>query len=359
MSDAPLTPAPYWQRPEARARRNARERAARVKPDPGAAIAPWRWRRPRLAPPPRADAGEGPPGLDWWAALEALEGAYAASTLHELKSDVRLFHGWCQKRGCGFLPAAPADVAGFVDWGFARWARRSVQRRLAAIRKLHLLLGLADPTRALGVRVAWRRGCRQNAVRSRQAIGVTQSLRDRLLAACPDDLIGLRDRALIRVGYDTLCRRAELINLRLEDVTWLPDGTAKVRIRQSKTDPYGVGQTAYISADGRRTLEAWLTRAGLAGGPIFRPVLQSHVGRRALDPRAVNQALALAARRAGLPPALARGLTGHSLRVGAAQDLAAAGKSLLQIMRAGRWSNISVVAGYVRQAEVNVWADGG
>ena len=47
--------------------------------------------------------------------------------------------------------------------------------------------------------------------------------------------------------------------------------------------------------------------------------------------------------------------SGHSMRVGAAQDLMAAGRSLLQIMSAGGWTSVNVVGRYVRDADVNVW----
>lgn len=58
-----------------------------------------------------------------------------------------------------------------------------------------------------------RRALRTKPRRQKQAHGLTRELRHKLLAACPKDLLGLRNHALIAVGYDTLCRRAELVSL--------------------------------------------------------------------------------------------------------------------------------------------------
>ena len=48
--------------------------------------------------------------------------------------------------------------------------------------------------------------------------------------------------------------------------------------------------------------------------------------------------------------------SGHSLRVGAAQDLLCAGHDTAAIMRAGGWKSINVLARYFEYAEHNVWA---
>lgn len=324
------------------------------------AIPPWVWRRKPCARPAvwggvMVEAPKDSP-LNWWGALEALRGAYADKTVHENQADFISFDRWCRERNDIALPANAATVAAYVAHGFDVWSPRTVERRAAVIRKVHRLLDCPDPTRMTEVQLAFRRGYRAKGRRARQALGLTDGLRERLLAACPPhSLLGLRDRALIQVGYDTLCRRSELINLRVEDVTYLAEGGAKVLIRKAKTDPYGLGCFAYISARGATELAAWLARAGLGGGPIFRPVYGETVAGRALHPRVVNRVLQGAAERSGLPAEVVRGLSGHSLRVGAAQDLAVAGKSVLQIMRAGRWTSVEVVGAYVRKADVNVW----
>ena len=50
-----------------------------------------------------------------------------------------------------------------------------------------------------------------------------------------------------------------------------------------------------------------------------------------------------------------RAFSGHSLRVGAAQDLLCAGFDTAAIMRAGGWKSINVLGRYLEFAEHNVW----
>lgn len=64
------------------------------------------------------------------------------------------------------------------------------------------------------------------------------------------------------------------------------------------------------------------------------------------DPRVSGHIVKSAARRAGLTDE-AKHLSGHSMRVGAAQDLLREGRSILQIMKAGGWKSPEVVARYV------------
>lgn len=305
------------------------------------------------APKPDHDDPADPP---WVAAVRALRGAYAPKTISECLKLFRAFEAWCAAEGRSALPADAETVAAYVAAIFPRMATSSVKTRLAFIRKVHQLMRCPDPTRAFEVKTAFRRGLRAYGAPQKQAVGMSADIRDRLRAACPDTLLGLRDRAMISLGYDTLCRRFELVGLRAEDLTVLPDGTASIRVRRTKGSQVEGAQVAYISRQGLADLCAWLSAAGIARGVILRPVYGRVAADREMAPRAVNRCLELAAAAASLEPDLAARLTGHSMRVGAAQDLAIAGRTLLQIMRAGRWSSLEAVAQYARAAKVNVWS---
>jgi site-specific recombinase XerD len=294
--------------------------------------------------------------LEWRAAIERLDGAYADRTLKSYRSDFAIFEAWCVVSDLVALPASPEVVAAFVAADAATSAASTLKRRLCAIRKVHRLLRLPIPVDDEEVAIALRRAMRSKRRRPKQALGLTAPMRDKLIAACPDTLLGLRDRAMIAVGYDTLCRRSELVNLLIEDVTRLPAGDAKILVRRAKNDPFGDGRWAYLSATATRHLEKWLQAAGFTAGPIFRPVICGHVQPGSLQPLVVNRMLKAAAARADLPATTSDGLSGHSMRVGAAQDLMAAGRGLLQIMTAGGWTSVNVVGRYVREADLNVWA---
>lgn len=293
----------------------------------------------------------------WLSVLTALDGAYAPVTIAEHIKNFGMFARWCNEHGKSPAPATVDTVSDHVSEVFQHCGKRHVQARMATIRRVHILLGLPDPTRTLAVELAYRRGLRRHGLPSRQARGLTTSLRDRLLAVCPGTILGLRDRAMISVGYDTLCRRSELVGLRIEDVTRLADGSASVLVRRSKTDPFGRGGVAYMSRHAVSDLDAWLAGAELSAGPILRPIFKTVAGPRPLHPRTVNRRIRELATMAGIEAAVVERLTSHSFRVGAAQDLAASGRTLMEIMRAGRWQNVDAVAHYVREAPINVWAE--
>jgi integrase len=301
------------------------------------------------------EIGAGTP--PWAAGLARLRGAYAECTLRTAAREFAVFEAWCQARGARALPAGPETVAAWVDEIFPRYRTRTVQAKLECIRYVHFGNRAADPTPSEAVRLAFRRGLRTYGRPQRQAPPLTADLVQRLLAACPaTSPLGRRDRVLLQLGYDTLCRRSELAALRLDDLERLADGGARIRVRRSKSDPDGRGTFAFLSPATVAEIDAWAGSAGLRDGPILRPIFKSRVGDRAMQPDSLDQRIETLARRAGLAPG--QRFTCHAMRVGAAQDLAAAGRSLFQIMRAGRWRGLQAVSLYVRDAPVNVWAAG-
>jgi integrase len=316
------------------------------------------------APEARPEASHEPtsgparePAYDWLWAIEQRRGAYAETTLMGWIDGFTAFEAWCERMGRRALPPAAQDVADFFDALIQTHSVNTMMQRLYAIRAVSLGLELPDPTRTETVRLAVRRGKRLRGVRARQAPPVTQSVLAKLKAGCPDTLRGLRDRAMLSVGYDALCRRAELAALTLEDIVVLPDGTARVVIRRIKQD-HG-GGVGYLSRATVTEVRAWLEAAQISTGPVFRAVLDRRrgavVGERPLSVPAISRAIKAAARAARVDPELARRISTHSLRVGAVQDLTVSGASLLQIMRAGRWSHMGQVAYYARNAPVSVW----
>lgn len=297
------------------------------------------------------------PAPDWRAALERLRGAFADTTLRAYVDHFGQFEAWRAARGRGRLPAPPEEVAAFLDDCFEQGASAATAAaKMHAIRRTHHALRLPDPTLDQAVWLALRRGKRA-AGPPVQAIPLNAALRDRLLAACGGDLLGLRDRAMLRLGYDTLCRRQELCRLRLEDLEPLGDGTARIWVRHGKTDLAAAGEAAFLSAQAWAAVDAWAAAAGLREGPILRALSRGREGWPLIDPQTVQNRLRALARAAGVAEAIAGRLTGHSFRVGAAQDLAAAGCSLLQIMAAGRWRSPEQVMAYVRRGSFNAWGE--
>ncbi|MCY4353265.1 MAG: tyrosine-type recombinase/integrase [Truepera sp.] len=92
-------------------------------------------------------------------------------------------------------------------------------------------------------------------------------------------------------------------------------------------------------------MRAWLEASGLEDGPLFRPVSKSGlVATAALSARSVRRIIQARAEAAGVEGRV----SGHSLRVGAAQSLAQAGASLVEMQQAGRWQSPSMPGHYAR-----------
>jgi integrase/recombinase XerD len=290
---------------------------------------------------------------DWRKALTRLEGAYADSTLRAYRADMEAFESWCKGAKRAAIPARPGTLAAFVAHQSALVAPSTLKRRLAAIRKIHRLMKLENPAADEEVLIAMRRALRKKPTRPRQALGLTSGLRDRLIAACPESPLGKRDRAIIALGYDTLCRRAELVALQVEDIVASDNQMDQILIRRSKSDPYGRGRLGYVSADTRELLHVWLRAAKIETGFIFRTVRRGRVGRRPLHPSSINRILKRIAAAAKLHPKEIEAISGHSMRVGAAQDMIVSGLSILPIMQAGGWMSVNVVSRYVENANLS------
>ena len=136
-----------------------------------------------------------------------------------------------------------------------------------------------------------RRVRRSQPGRPRQALGITARVRDELLQVCSEDLIGLRDKVLVSVGFDTLCRRGELVALSIEDFTPTSDGRFTVLVRRAKNDPDGAGRTCRLSLATSILVQEWLGAIGASRGPLLRPVYRSRALALYLDPLTVGRVL--------------------------------------------------------------------
>jgi integrase len=145
---------------------------------------------------------------------------------------------------------------------------------------------------------------------------------------------------------DLLARRSEAVALALADVSFAPDGSATAIIRRSKTDATGQGEVRWLSPRTVKHLRRWLDVAGITEGPVFRAVNKGGKAGGPLTGSDVPRILKRLAERVGLDPA---GISGHSARIGMAQDLVASGAELPAVMQAGRWKSPTMPARYAER----------
>jgi site-specific recombinase XerD len=167
------------------------------------------------------------------------------------------------------------------------------------------------------------------------------------------DLKGLRDRAILLLGFAGAFRRSELVALNLADLEFYNAGM-RVTIRKSKTDQEGLGATIAIArgsvACPLDAVRTWIKAAAITDGALFRPVTKTgKISARRLSARAVAETVKTYARRAGLKAA---DFSGHSLRSGFLTSAASRGASVFKMMDVSRHKSVDTLRGYVRDAEM-------
>jgi len=265
------------------------------------------------------------------------------------------FERWTAEKGLVALPATSATVALYLAH-LADDGRKvaGIGLALVAISQRHRLAGKESPSKGAAVQETFK------GIRRR--LGVAQQAKRPLLvadlkamtAALPGSLLGVRDRALLTLGFAGAFRRSELVALDVTDVSFTADGL-EVALRRSKTDQEGTGRKVGIpygslrSTCPVRALRAWLEAAVITKGPVFRSVNRwSGVGERLSD-----KAVALVVKRHAATIGLdAAKFAGHSLRAGLATSAARAGKSERAIMNQTGHRSVTMVRRYIRDASL-------
>jgi len=287
--------------------------------------------------------------------IARIEGAYAPATIRAYFADFAAFIAFCEANNQSALPANAVITAEFIRHiSSSGRSSASVRRAVMAVSSIHLLNRFTDPTKDPEVRIAMKRMYRTLGRAANQAYGIRQDMLNLLLANVGDSLRGLRDAALLQLAYDTLCRRSELITLRIDDVVTAPHGDAVrhgILLRKSKVDQEARGRRIPLRSQTMLAIKQWTNAAKLSEGLIFRSVDRGENIGGSLGSGQINRIYKRIAKQAGLDADRINQISGHSFRVGAAQDLLASGASMPTIMHRGGWSKSDTVMRYLEQFE--------
>jgi site-specific recombinase XerD len=280
------------------------------------------------------------------------------NTVRARRSDWRVFIRFCAERHYTPLPAAPVVVREFLEASFGGAEPKSVatvERYLSTIAHAHTLADLPDPTKTAQVKGAYRHLARDRPNSQPKAAlrgsHITYALEHLRTKNPPWDL---RARALLAVAYCTMARRAELVALRVEDLsinTEAGDGSALIRNTKA-----GREESRYLSREAVMWLKAWLCHAQIKGGMVFcRFTPTGKVGQSAIAPQEVARIIQRVGRTlnaqhgSGEHAWPADLISAHSTRIGAAHDLAASGIDLTSIMHSGGWNDPKMPRYYTRE----------
>jgi site-specific recombinase XerD len=290
--------------------------------------------------------------------LIRIDGAYAPSTIRAYKANFERFIDFCTNLGICALPADSAKVANYVGrLTKSSLKSSSIRLAVASISSIHKLNSLNDPTQHPEVKIEMRRMHRTLGCQSKQAYGITAPMLEKILESTENNLRGVRDRALLLLAYDSMCRRSELVSLKFDDIIsndleCLSE--TKIRLRKSKTDPEQKGRWIFPS---QRTIEAnqiWIDQAKISDGYLFRGINNAFEITKELNCGQINRIYKRLAIQAGIERDIVKQISGHSMRVGAAQDLLISGASIAFIMNKGRWSKIDTVMRYLEGTNINL-----
>ena len=292
--------------------------------------------------------------------------AKADNTRRAYRAAVRAWCAWCGRHDLPPLPGNGRDVAAFLAGERGRkLAPQTLKLRRAAIRYLHRAAGCPVPTDDVCVSetlAGINRDAARKGVVPRKKVAATATILRRLLAPIPGDLRGLRDRAILLVGFAGALRRSELAAIRFEHLERTDRGI-RLTLPQTKgeqTDavtvplPYGDTELCPVHA-----LELWQQAGGLSEGPVFRriwlpkrvktarpdePPSLPRIGKDAITPQSVAQIVQTRAMAAGFAQ---RDLGGHSLKRGALTTGMERGVHPAKLKRLGRHKSFDVLGEYL------------
>lgn len=176
--------------------------------------------------------------------------------------------------------------------------------------------------------------------------GLTFEDVDKLIARAVGEktIYGDRDAAWIGVGSDGMLRISELAAVHVENIDF---NANTLRIVRSKTDQLADGKDQFLTDRTLEHVRVWMARGKIESGNLFRSVNQTYkrIRKEGLTANSIRLILKKRAKAAGIEGRI----SGHSLRVGAAQSLAAMGATQVELQIAGRWTSPEMPAKYARK----------
>jgi site-specific recombinase XerD len=286
--------------------------------------------------------------------------ADAAETLRAYRADLACYRAWCAQEGrAAGIPAAPETVGAYLASLAPRYRLATLRRRLAALARAHRTAGHRLDTGHPAIRETLRGIARRHGAPQRRAAALATAEVRKLVAACRGDLAGLRDRALVLLGYAAALRRSELAAVEHEHLRFTADGL-ELLLARSKGDQAGEGARVGVPRGQRpetcpvRAMEAWLRASAIRYGPVFCRVTRWGTVEqgRGLSGEGVRLVLLRRAEQAGVEGTHLEPVSPHGLRAGFVTQATKAGLPDEAIMAHTRHKDAKTMRRYVRRARL-------
>jgi integrase len=290
-----------------------------------------------------------PPTTDRVKAL--LEAAYAPNTRKAIRSDIAAFVSWG-----GSIPSNPNEIAAYIAGKCETCAVSTIKRHLASLSNIHSSMGcVPNPIRSPLVAKTLRGLIRLHGKPQRAVEPLLIEDLRRILDRLPKTVLGIRDAALLTIGFAGGMRRSELVGLNFNDLSRVCAGL-KITIQRSKTDQAGQGRVIAIPHGRTRYcpvsyLDQWFAQMEDTTGAIFRGCTKGSIkpSRNRLSVEAVAITIKKRVKDIGLDPTQ---YSGHSLRAGYVTSAIKAGAAEHAIRRQTGHASGTTMERYIRIAEL-------
>lgn len=277
-----------------------------------------------------------------------LTASLSPNTLNCYRNDLKQFIKWG-----GQIPATPELIATYIARHAEKHTPTTLSRRLVAISWAHGVKGLLSPTQSQLVKATIQGIRRKRGRPPKQAAPLLKSDVLKLVRGLKGKR-GLRDKAMLLIGFAAAFRRSELVSIDVDDLEFVVEGLV-IRLRRSKTDQEGKGREIaipYVRSRNCpcRALKRWLRESGIQEGAVFRRIDKAGtVLASRLSSQAVSLVIKHRAAEAGLDPAM---YSGHSLRAGFATSAAKAGAPTASIRAQTGHQSDAMLQRYIRYSEL-------
>jgi len=270
------------------------------------------------------------------------------NTRRAYKNDLAHFIRWG-----GRIPATPECVASYLAGHANKLSFATLSRRVVAIGRAHTIKHRPSPAHSELVKATLQgirrtKGSAQRHVAPALLHDVQAMVRDL------QGMKGVRDRALLLVGFAGAFRRSELVVIQVEDISFVDEGMV-IHLRRGKTDQVGRGRDIAIPfVRGKccpvKAIKDWLIRSGINSGKLFRRISRyGQVVGEGLSAQSVALIVKQRAKEIGLD---AQQYSGHSLRAGLVTSAAKSGVSSWKICQQTGHRSEAVMQRYIRDSQL-------
>lgn len=290
------------------------------------------------------------------------EESKSSSTRRAYAIDFGLFIDFCHGLGVPSLPACPETVAAYLSDCFSRkLAVSTVSRYLTSISQAHKLSSAPNPVDSPQVKSVLSGYRRERGIAPSKVRPITLEQLRRCVSRLGTSIMGLRDAAILTIGWSAALRRSEISALKRSDVESVPEGLV-IHVRRSKTDQEGIGRSIGIPFGSDEfcpvaVIRRWYIQAQIDDGPLFFPLYRGantkwfipRGNHKKLGDRSIANIVKKSLELSGYDSV---GYSGHSLRSGFCTAAARAGIPEYSIMAHTGHRSERVMRGYIREGSL-------